>query len=70
MAVHTSIEFGASRYSWRDKRDEILKLMPGIDRERFVYTLATKDYEREYGGNYKKPGLVAKILAGRSGRLQ
>jgi hypothetical protein len=52
-----------TQIAWRDRRDEILKLMPGIDRERFVYTLATKDYEREYGGNYRKPGLVAKILA-------
>lgn len=49
--------------AWRDRRDEILNLMPGIDRDRFVYVLSTRDYEREFGANYRKPGLFAKLLA-------
>jgi hypothetical protein len=51
-----------TRVAWRDKRDEIMRLVPGIDQQRFVYVLTTEEYERQYGGEYRKPGFFAKVL--------
>lgn len=52
-----------TRAAWRDKQEEIEKLVPGIDRARFVFELSREQYEERYGSQYKKPGLFAKILA-------
>lgn len=52
-----------TRIAWRDKREEIEKLMPGVARDRFVFTLSRQQYEAQYGTHYKKPGLVARVLA-------
>jgi hypothetical protein len=48
--------------AWRDKRDEITKLMPAVQRSGFVFAYARRDYEREYGRDYQKPGLLARFL--------
>jgi hypothetical protein len=52
-----------TRAAWRDKQEEIEKLMPGVARERFVFQLSRQQYEERYGADYRKPGLVAKLLA-------
>jgi len=52
-----------TRAAWRDKQEEIAKLIPGISADRFIYTLTREEYEREFGGYYKKPGFFAKVLA-------
>jgi hypothetical protein len=52
-----------TRVAWRDKQDEITRLMPGIERDRFVYALSRRDYDREFGTRYRKPGLFARVLA-------
>jgi hypothetical protein len=52
-----------TQIAWRDKREEIEKLIPGVARERFVFSLSREQYETEYGTNYKKPGLLARLLA-------
>jgi zinc dependent phospholipase C len=49
--------------AWRDKQDEIAKLLPGINREKFVYVYRRADYEREYGRDYQRPALFARFLA-------
>jgi Zinc dependent phospholipase C len=51
-----------TRVAWRDKQDEIMRLMPGIDQQRFMYVLTTEEYERQYGADYRKPGFFAKLL--------
>jgi hypothetical protein len=48
--------------AWRDKHDEIVKLIPGADRGAFVFAYSRADYEREYGADYQKPGLFARFL--------
>jgi hypothetical protein len=48
--------------AWRDHREEIERLTPGITRERFVFSLSRDQYEREYGTAYKKPGLWTRFL--------
>jgi hypothetical protein len=52
-----------TRVAWEAKKDEIQKTSPGITREKFVYNLSRADYEKEWGGEYKKPGFVSKTLA-------
>jgi hypothetical protein len=49
--------------AWRDKREAIEKLTPGIERQQFVYGLPLPDYEREFGATYKKPSFLARVLS-------
>ena len=52
-----------TRVAWRDKQKEIERLMPGIERDRFIFNYARRQYEQEFGVDYKKPGIVARVLA-------
>ena len=48
--------------AWRSKQEDIEKLMPSIERGGFVFQYRRADYERDYGGAYRKPGLFARFL--------
>jgi hypothetical protein len=48
--------------AWRDKRDEIARLIPRVDERIFVYTFSTADYEQRYGRIYRRPGWFARFL--------
>src|SRR5262249_39080673 len=48
--------------AWRDKHDAIERLVPGISRDRFVFTFSRGDYEQEFGTGFRKPGFVARVL--------
>jgi hypothetical protein len=52
-----------ARVAWETKKDEIEKLTPGMTREKFVYNLPLAGYEKEWGGQYEKPGFCEKALA-------
>jgi hypothetical protein len=52
-----------TRIAWRDKRDEIEKVLPGVAREAFVFAMTRQDYEHAYGAQYRKPSLMARFLA-------
>jgi len=43
--------------AWYQKRNEIEKLTPGINRRKFVYLLPRGEYEREYGKSYRGRGV-------------
>lgn len=51
-----------TRLAWRDKRDEILAVMPNIREQDFVYSISRQQYETRYGTNYRKPGLLARFI--------
>jgi hypothetical protein len=51
-----------TRIAWRDKREEIARLLPGIDESAFIYTYARRQYERDFGTTYQKPGWFARFL--------
>jgi hypothetical protein len=51
-----------TRVAWRDKHDEIVKLLPDIQRSGFVFQYGRSAYEREYGTDYRKPSVLAKFL--------
>jgi hypothetical protein len=61
-AVGTTIP-ELTRIAWREKRDEIEQRTPGISERTFVYVLSRRDYEREFGTKYRKPGVLARVLA-------
>jgi zinc dependent phospholipase C len=48
--------------AWRDKKDEILELTPKVDQRAFVYTYTRRQYEREFGTEYRHPGFFARLL--------
>jgi len=52
-----------TQIAWRDKRDEIRKLNPGAAEEQFVFNLSPQEYDKAYGTDYQKPGLLARFLA-------
>lgn len=52
-----------TRVAWHSKRSDIEKLSPGITRTRFVYALPRKQYNKDWDGNYQRPGVWARFLA-------
>lgn len=52
-----------TRVAWETKKDDIQKSMPGIERDKFVYSLTRAGYEKEWGKEYDKPGFSDKTLA-------
>ena len=48
--------------AWRDKRDEIVKLTPAIDRSAFVFSYPRAAFEQDYGRDYQRPGFFARVL--------
>jgi hypothetical protein len=52
-----------TQVAWETKKDEIEKLVPGVTREKFVFSLSREDYEKEWGSEYDKPGFAEKMEA-------
>ncbi len=53
----------ATKVAWRDKREEIERVAPGIERQKFVFEMSRADYEERYGKEYQRPGFFARFLA-------
>jgi hypothetical protein len=51
-----------TKVAWRDKRDEIAKAAPQIEQEAFVYSYSQQQYSADFGENYMKPPLYARLL--------
>jgi hypothetical protein len=52
-----------TRVAWRDKRDEIERLMPGVQQSAFVYRYTRQEFETEFGAAYRRPGFIARVVA-------
>jgi hypothetical protein len=52
-----------TRAAWKDKKEEIERLVPGISEDRFLFAMSRDDYEKRYGVDYKRPGFFARFLA-------
>jgi len=44
-------------------KDKLVKENPTLGRKKFLYNLKRADFEREWGKNYQKPGMGARIFA-------
>jgi zinc dependent phospholipase C len=51
-----------SRLAWENKEDEIRARTPGISRNDFVFTFTREQYEEQFGRQYRKPGLLTRVL--------
>lgn len=52
-----------TKVAWETKKDQIEKSSPGIGRDKFVFQITRADYEKEWGHDYDKPGVMSKTLA-------
>jgi hypothetical protein len=52
-----------TRAAWRLKKDELRAAQPGLTRRRFVYNLSRASYRKDWGRDYRQPGIGARILA-------
>ena len=53
----------ATKVAWALDKDEIRLAQPSMTRARFLYNLSRSGYEREWGRQYRRPGIGARILA-------
>lgn len=60
-AVSTTIP-QMTQVAWEKKRDEIEKLVPNVQRNAFVYNFTRAEYEREFGTEYRRPGIFARFF--------
>jgi zinc dependent phospholipase C len=51
-----------TRIAWRDKREEIARLIPNVREDAFVYRYSQAQYEREFGTAYRKRSWFARIV--------
>jgi hypothetical protein len=53
----------ATKAAWLAKKDEIVKVKPGVSQREFLYNVRRADYTREWGEDYRKPGIFARFVA-------
>jgi hypothetical protein len=51
-----------TRTAWKNKKEEIARLTPGVQESAFTYTYTRQQYEQEFGTGYQKPGWFARLL--------
>jgi hypothetical protein len=51
-----------TQVAWEKKRDEIEKLSPHVQRNAFVFTYTRQDYEKDFGHEYRRPGIFARFF--------
>ncbi len=52
-----------TKVAWETRKEEITQRAPGARREKFLFRLSRKEYEKQWGSEYQKPGFGAKLLA-------
>jgi hypothetical protein len=52
-----------TRVAWKLKKDELTSARPRLTRREFVYNLSRAKYHKEWGREYRKPGIFASVLA-------
>src|SRR5436305_13314883 len=52
-----------TRVALLTKKDELVKENPSFAKKKFLYNLKRSEYEKEFGKQYQKPGLGARIMA-------
>ncbi len=53
----------ATKVAWAQKQKEIVKARPGMTKQKFLYNIERSSYEKQWGGDYERPGIFARILA-------
>jgi len=61
-AVGTTIP-EITKVAWKKKRRQIEQVTPGAQRQKFVFNLSRRQYEKEFGSDYAKPHRFARFIA-------
>ena len=51
-----------TKAAWKQKREEIAKRTPGVTQAAFVFNLARRQYEKDFGRDYAKPKGLARVI--------
>jgi len=52
-----------TKVAWKEKEKDLVKARPGLTKRKFIYNLSRASYEKEWGEEYERPGVGARILA-------
>lgn len=52
-----------TKAAWAAKKKDIQTLQAGMTRQRYVYRIRMAAYQKDWGGQYKRPGFGARFLA-------
>ena len=52
-----------TRVALLSRKDQLVKETPNFDRKKFLYYLSRTGYDKEWGTQYRRPGLGTRILA-------
>jgi hypothetical protein len=52
-----------TKAAWDLKKDELIGATPSLTRQKFLYNLSRASYQQEWDEEYRKPGILARILA-------
>lgn len=53
----------ATKIAWSLKRKEIVQARPGMTKRKFLYNLRGASYEKDWGTDYRRPGVFARVIA-------
>lgn len=53
----------ATRAAWQSKRKDILALSPKARRRDYIYHFNQRQYKKEFGGTYERPGVGSRLLS-------
>lgn len=51
-----------TKAAWKNKREEIEKLTPGVTEAAFVFNLSRREYEQQFGRDYARPHGLARLV--------
>jgi len=51
-----------TRVAWESRKEEIARLMPGVQAGAFIYRFTRQQFQREFGDKYRHPGFLARFL--------
>jgi len=51
-----------TKAAWKNKRDEIARVTPGVTQATFVFNLSRRDYEKQFGRDYARPKGWARVI--------
>jgi hypothetical protein len=49
--------------AWKEKHDEVVALIPGVEERTFVFRYPPAKYAQQYGTVYRRPGWMARFLS-------
>jgi hypothetical protein len=58
----SSVIPGMTRVAWQLKEKELVAETPGMTKKKFLYNLSRSSYEKEWGTDYRRPGMGPRFM--------